>query len=134
MAEGPAWEPYDDDFALQEESYLDFRGHMISAARSGGPCWEAELGDRHTDASHEEEPHWKLSPVSLQYDTADVHSDDNLGVALEATVQVALVKTCLSPEMYDVCNAHTGKCQGAVDHITLANHWQILLKKAQNTL
>ena len=32
-ADGPAWEPYDDDFALQEESHLDFRGHLISAAK-----------------------------------------------------------------------------------------------------
>ena len=133
-AEGPAWEPYDDDFALQEESHLDFRGHLISAARSDGPCREAEIGDRHADASREEEPHWKLSPVSLQYDTADIHDDDNLGVALEANVQVSLVKTCLSPETYDVCNVHTGKRKGAVDHITLANRWQISLEKAQNTV
>ena len=31
----------------------------------------------------EEEPHWKLSQVSLQYNTADVTDDDNLGVALK---------------------------------------------------
>ena len=37
-AESPAWEPYDDDFALQEESHLDFRGHLISATRSDGSC------------------------------------------------------------------------------------------------
>ncbi len=111
-AEGPAWEPYDDDFALQEESHLDFRGHLISAARSDGPCWEAEQGDRLADANRKEEPHWKLSPVSLQYDTADIHDDDNLGVALEANVQMSLVKICLSPEMYNVCNVHTGKHWG----------------------
>ncbi len=44
----------------------------------------------------EKEPHWKLSPVSLQYDTDDVHDDDNLGVSMKATVLVSLVKTCLS--------------------------------------
>ena len=63
------------------------------------------------------------SSFPAQYDTADIHDDDNLGVALEANVQVSLVKTCLSPETYDVCNVHTGKRKGAVDHITLANRW-----------
>ncbi len=42
-AASPAWDPYDDDFALQEESHLDFRGHLISAARRwslpGGRAW-----------------------------------------------------------------------------------------------
>ena len=71
----------------------------------------------------EEEPHWKLSPVSLQHDTDDVHDDDNLGVASEAAVQVSLVKTCLFPEMYNVCTVHMGKRQEAIDHITLANCW-----------
>ena len=112
-AECPAWEPYNDDFPLQEESHLDFRRHLISAARSDGPCCEAEQGDRYANMDCEEEPHWKLSPVSLQYNTAVVHDDDNLGVALEASVQVSSVKTCLSPETYDVCNVHTGKRQGA---------------------
>jgi hypothetical protein len=28
----PAWNPYDKDFASLEESHLDFRGHLISAA------------------------------------------------------------------------------------------------------
>ena len=121
-------------FPFQEESHLDFRRHLISAARSDGPCCEAEQGDRYADVDREEEPHWKLSPVSLQYNTADVHNDDNLGMALEASVQVSLVKTFLSPETYDVCNVHTGKCQGAVDHITLANRWQFSLEKAQNTV
>ena len=62
-ADSPAWEPYDDDFALQEESHLNFRGLLISAARSDGPFWEPEQGDRYADAHCEEEPHWKLSPV-----------------------------------------------------------------------
>ncbi len=91
-AGSPAWDHYDNDFALQEESHLNFRGHLISAARSDGPCWEAEHGDRIADANRKEEPDWKLSPVSLQYDTADVHNDDNLGMALEATLQVSLIK------------------------------------------
>ncbi len=92
----------------------------------------AERGVRYANANHEEEPHWKLSPVSLPYNTADVHNDHSLGMALEATVQVSLVKTCLSREMYNVCNIHMGKRQGAVDHITLANSWQTSLEKAQN--
>ena len=65
MAESPARELYDDDFALQEESPLNFSGHLISAARSDGACWIAKTGARFTKVDHEEEPHWKLSPVSL---------------------------------------------------------------------
>ena len=62
----------------------------------------AETGARYTEADCKEEPHWKLSSVSLQCDAADVHDDDNLDMALEAGVQVSLVKTCLSPEMYNM--------------------------------
>ena len=43
-----------------------------------------------------EEPQWKLSPVSLQYDAADITYDDNFGAALEATRQVMLVCTNLT--------------------------------------
>ena len=57
----------------------------------------AKMGTRYIKAYHKEDPHWKLSPVSLQYDTADLHDDDDLGVSLEVTLQVSLVKTCLSP-------------------------------------
>ena len=96
-AESPAWDPYNNDFAPQAESHLDFRGHLISAVRSDGPCWKAEIGTRSADADCREEPHWNLSSVSLQLKAADVHDDNNLGMALEATVQVSLVKTCLSP-------------------------------------
>ena len=32
MAATPAWDPYDKDFASLEESHLDFRGQLISAA------------------------------------------------------------------------------------------------------
>ena len=34
------------------------------------------------DAACDEEPDWKLSPVFLQYDTADVTDNDNYGTAL----------------------------------------------------
>ncbi len=36
-AKSPAWDPYDKDFAQLEQSYLDWRGHLISVARSDGP-------------------------------------------------------------------------------------------------
>ena len=72
--------------ALLEKSHLDFRGHLISAVRSDGPCWMAEMGTRYAKVGHEEEPHWKFSPVSLQYDNTGVHDDDNLGMALVAAV------------------------------------------------
>jgi hypothetical protein len=61
-----AWDPYDKDFASLEESRLDFRGQLISAARSDGPRCLAGMGTRLADANGVEEPHWKLSPVSLQ--------------------------------------------------------------------
>ena len=73
------------------------------------------------------EPHWKLSPVSLQYDAADITDDDNFGAALEVTWQVTLVHTNLMPETYDICQVHTGMRQGAVDYDTLAHRWQIPL-------
>ena len=53
-------------------------------------------------------------------------------MALEATAQVSLVQTCMSPEIYNVCNVHTGKLKGAVDHVTLANRWQISLEIQRN--
>ena len=71
---------------------------------------------------HEEEPHWKLSQVFLQYYAADAIYNNNLGMAFKITVQVSLVKTCLSLETYDVYNVHTGKGQEAMDHASLANH------------
>jgi hypothetical protein len=86
MVSSPAWDPYDKDFATQEESHLNFIGHLISVTKSDGPCWNNEMGMRPAGAVHEEEPHWKLSQVSLQYDAADVTDNNNLGVALEATV------------------------------------------------
>ena len=102
-AESPAWNPYDKDFAQLEQSYLDYRGHLISVARSDGPCGTTEMGLHPADAVCGEEPHWKLSPVSLQHDAADITDNDNFGAALEATRQVMLVRTNLTPETYDVC-------------------------------
>ena len=42
------------------------------------------MGLHPADAVCGEEPHWKLSPVSLQYDAADMTDNDNFGTALEA--------------------------------------------------
>eukprot|EP00804_Cyclotella_cryptica_P025829 CCRYP_002699-RA/>CCRYP_002699-RA protein AED:0.25 eAED:0.20 QI:0/-1/0/1/-1/1/1/0/678 len=92
------------------------------------------MGLHSADAACGEEPHWKLSPVSLQYDAADITHDDNFGAALEATRPVTLVRTNLTPETYDVCRVHTGTRQGAVDYVTLAHCWQIPLHKAKNTV
>ena len=74
------------------------------------------------DAANTKELHWKLSPVSLQYNAADVTDDDNFSAALEANRQVLLVHTHHTPETYDVCGVHSGKWQGAMDNLTLANH------------
>jgi hypothetical protein len=51
----------------------------------------AKMGTLSTNAVRGEEPHWKLSSVSLQYDAANVTDDDNLGAALEVARQVVLV-------------------------------------------
>ena len=104
-----AWDPFDKDFASLEESHLDFRGHLISAARSDGPHCFAGLGTHLADANGVEEPHWKLSPVSLQYAAADVTDNDNFGIALETNRPVLLVHTHHTPETYDVCGVHSCK-------------------------
>ena len=92
------------------------------------------MGLHQADAVCGEEPHWKLSPVPLQYDAADITDDDNFGATLEATWQVMLVRTNLTPETYDVCCVHTGKRQGTADYVTLAHRWQIPLHKAKHTV
>jgi len=121
MAASPAWDPYDKDFASLEESHLDFRGHLISAVRRDGPRRIAEMGTLPANAVGDEEPHWKRSPVSLQYDAADVTDNDNFGMALEAARQVVLVRTTHTPETYDIYGVYSGKRQRAVDYVTLAN-------------
>jgi hypothetical protein len=105
---------------------------VISVARSDGPRGMTEMGLHPANAVCREEPHWKLSPVSLQYDAADITDNDNFGAALEATQQVMLVRTSVSPETYDACPVHTGTRQGAVDCVTLAHRWQIPMHKAKN--
>lgn len=82
-----AWNPYDDEFTLQQEIHLNFRGNLISAARSNGHCWMADIGTRSTNSECQDEP------ISLQYDAAGMTENDNLDVTLEA-VQMSLVKTC----------------------------------------
>ncbi|KAL3786440.1 hypothetical protein HJC23_011021 [Cyclotella cryptica] len=111
-AESLAWNPYDKDFATLKESYLDYRGRLISVERSDGPRGVTGMGLHLADAACGEEPHWKLSPVSLQYDAADITDDDNFGAALEATQQVTLVRTNLTPETYDICRVHTVRDRG----------------------
>ena len=56
-AKSPAWNPYDKDFAQLEQSYPDFRGHLISVVRSDGPRGTTEMGLHPTDAVCGEEPH-----------------------------------------------------------------------------
>jgi hypothetical protein len=133
MAANRAWDPYNKDYASLEESLLDFRGQLISAVQSDGPRCLAQMGTG-ADAACYEEPHWKLIPVSPQYDAADVTDDDNFGTALEANRQVLLVRTHHTSETYDICVVHSGKRQGAVDYKTLTNRWQIPLHKAKSTV
>ena len=79
-------------------------------------------------------PTWKLSQVSMQYDTADVFDDDNFGTALDATVNVSLVKINDEPGHYDIAQVRSTKRRGAVGHIALANRWGISLEKAKATV
>ena len=127
-----AWNPSDDDYALQEESHLNYRGHLIAAARTDGPCWNAGMRlQMMADATCAEEPRWSPSRASPEWLTVDEPSNDCLGVALCNTMQVSLAGTCLSTETYDMCGIHIGKRSGAVDHITLV---QISLEQARNTV
>ena len=66
------------------------------------------MGLHSANAICREEPHWKQSQVSMQYDAADVTDDNNFGDTLEATRQVMSVCTNFLPETYDVCGVHTG--------------------------
>jgi len=77
---------------------------------------------------------FQLHQDSLQYDTADVTGDDDLGMALEATMQMSFICTCWSPETYDIYGIHMDILKGAVYHTSLANFWQIPLHKAKNTV
>lgn len=133
-AQSPEWDPYDDTLAAQEAGTLDWRGMCIASARSD-TLWRQAVGTGAlADAGIDGEPHWKYSQVSLQQVAVDVTDDDNFGLALEANVQVALTRTCDSPERYNVSRVYTGKRRGAVDHITLANRWGISIEKAKNTV
>ena len=53
-------------------------------------------------ATCDKESHWKLSPVSLQYDAADGTDDVIFGMAPEVNCQVQLVCTHHTPKTYDV--------------------------------
>ena len=54
--------------------------------------------------------------------------DDNFGMALEVNRQEMLD----TRDACDVCGDQSGKQQGAVNYVALANHWQIPLHKAKN--
>ena len=45
------------------------------------------------DTASTEDPHWKRSHVTLQYDAVDVTDDNNFGTALEDYHQMLLVHT-----------------------------------------
>ena len=63
------------------------------------------------------EPHWCLDQTFLQCISV-VDSDEDLpGMASEATGQVSLVQTRMSPEIYSMRNVYRSKCMEAVDHI-----------------
>jgi len=65
--------------------------------RSDGPSCVAGMGTG-VDTASDEESHWKLNPVSLQYDAADMTDGNNFGMALEANRQVLLVHAHHTPE------------------------------------
>ena len=52
MADSPAWEPYDDDFALLEESHLNFRGNLISVTSVSTGTYHLVLTNKLTYIQH----------------------------------------------------------------------------------
>jgi hypothetical protein len=128
-AEGPDWDPYDVSFAQQEDGMLNYRGQAVAVCTSEGLGITDPVGVEEVDT-----PTWKLSQVSMQYDTADVFDDDNFGTALDATVNVSLVKLEDEPGHYDIAQVRSTKRRGEVGHIALANRWGISLERAKVTL
>jgi hypothetical protein len=108
---------------------LNYRGQAMAVCKSDGSCIIDLVGVEEVDT-----PTWKLSQVSMQYDTADVFDDDNFGTALDATVNVSLVKLDDEPGHYDIAQVRSTKRRGEVGHIALANRWGISLEKAKATL
>jgi hypothetical protein len=66
-AKGPDWDPYDDSFARQEDGMLNYWCQAVAVCTSEGSCITDPVGVEEVDT-----PTWKLSQVSMQYDTADV--------------------------------------------------------------
>jgi hypothetical protein len=128
-AEGPDWDPYYDSFARQEDGMLNYQGQAVADCKSDGLGITDPVGVEEVDT-----PTWKLSQVSMQCDTADVFDDDNFGTALDATVNVSLVKLDDEPGHYDIAQVRSTKRRGAVGHIALANRWGISLEKAKATV
>ena len=103
---------------------LNYRGQAVAVCKSAGLRITDPVGVEEVDTSTR-----KLSQVSMQYDTADVFDDDNFGTALDATVNVSLVKINDEPGHYDIAQVRSTKRRGAVGHIALANRWGISLDK-----
>ena len=59
------------------------------------------MGSRAANTDHGEEPHRSLCRAPPQCVTAVESDDELLGAALEAAAQVSLVRTCMSPEIYN---------------------------------
>ena len=136
-ASSPDWDPTDPSFNSQEDGMVDYRGRAVGEVGRSGRDHGATTGPGAPlacDEGSDETPHWKLSEVSAQYDAADVLDVDNFAQALEATVQVSLVRSALGTSVTDSgvedmrCMSTTSrKRRGEIDYITLANRWQIPL-------
>jgi hypothetical protein len=88
---------------------LNYRGQAVAVCRSDNLGITEKVGVDEID-----NPVWKLSKVSMQYDTADVFDDDNFGTALDATVNVSLVASVDRPGHFDVAQVRSTKCRGEV--------------------
>ena len=126
-AESPDWDPYDEDYAKQEDGMLNYRGHTIAASNTEAIPGTAVV--RKADV-----PTWNLSQVSLQYDTADLLEPENFEQALEETVNISLVQVNPTPETYAISQVRSGTRRGEVGYIDLATRWGIPLKTAEKTV
>jgi hypothetical protein len=103
---------------------LTYRGQAVAVCKSDDFGTTDPVGVAEIDT-----PTWKLSQVSMQYDTADVFDDDNFGTALDSTVNVSLVKLKDEPGHYDIAQVRSTKCKGEVGHVALANRWVYPLRR-----
>ena len=90
-AEGPPWDPYDEDFMLQEQSMLDSRGPLISTSVSS---WTVEsVGRGGVNPPLVSVPSRSISEELVQHNVGSYPHTSAFSLALEESVQVSLVQS-----------------------------------------